>query len=208
MPRPPKVNVSERFAAFLSNHADPQLGITNDFVSAACKWICPQIARKERGANKRSVYFSGVYGSDELATAERKAKGKVISTYIVNVEDPENPSSGHFIFIQRDKLTKKTYYMDSFGRDCADANVIEFLSQSPGDGYQYICEPIQNPASTACGLYTMLYTLAREADMNFETDFDFLPPKKADDGAYEGRKENDKRCIWYINNILSKYLYK
>jgi len=203
MPRPAKVNVKERFAAFLNNHSDPDLGITNEFVGAACKWICPQIARKMRGNDKRQVYFSGVFGSGSLGNAARKGKGKKISTYIINVENPQNAQSGHFIFIKNHSENKQdTFYMDSFGKDCRNSQVISLLSSSQ---YQYLCEPLQHIESSACGLYSMLYALAAEADMDLKNDFTFLPPKKVN-GSLVGQKENDKRCIYYINDILSKYI--
>lgn len=200
-----KLNVRERFASLLSEHADPKLGITNDFVKDACLWICPQIAKKRRGPKAKDVYFSGVFTSDSLESAEKKSKKKPICTFIINTVDPLNEESGHFIFIERNHRENKSYYMDSFGRECSNREVKNFLFRSPGSSYEYICEPIQHRASTACGLYTLLYTLAAEADIDIKSEFTFLPPK-VEQGDLNGRKDNDKRCIMYINRILDEYV--
>jgi len=206
MPRPHKVNIKERLASLLAEHVDKDLGITNRFIQDACLSLCPQIARKKRGKERKKVFFSGVYTSQSLQSAPRKGRGKSGATYIVNIIDPANSQTGHFVVIYKRKGSSTATYLDSLGKPCQDDNVLQFLSKINVNDYEYICEPIQHSKSSACGLYSLLYALAIECETNVQDEFDFHPPlSTSTKGGVEGRKENDKRCARYIENILTTY---
>jgi len=206
MPRPRKVvDIRERLASFLAEHSDPTLGITNVFVKDACLSICPQIAKKKRGCNRRSVYFSGVYSSYALQSAPRMAKGKKCSVFVINLMNSnKKEETGHFVALRLKDGGEKSHYIDSFGKMCENEDVKKFLSIMRVEDYNYLCEPLQHELSTACGLYVLLYALAAESDMDIE-EMEFLPCTVGQGGEKKGRKENDKIAIEYINRILDEY---
>jgi hypothetical protein len=164
----------------------------------------------DKPLKKSDIYFKGVYCSDELPydllrlkkdfsiivnLATRKKKKSNLS-----LDYPLIPAGGgHFVSI----TTKgdNIYYSDPFGIACYHPLILDFINSfrtKSGPSAMkrkksfFMRRRIQSAKSVHCGLYTLLFTMAREANIDVSI-FDFTTKKLED---------NDKKCENYINLMM------
>jgi hypothetical protein len=161
--------------------------------------------------NRLKKYFRGVYCADELPFPLLRSRRPF--SIIVNLatrykkkaanSDLLPPSlaslasnNGHFVLITTNKTD--IFYCDPFGGKCPEPRVRAFLKafRPPGIAYhkeaKYLKKRIQSPTSVHCGLYALLFAMAREANLEV-SDFPF---------ATRFHEQNDKKCVEYINLMM------
>lgn len=128
-------------------------GITNGELEKLCKKFLD---------NK----FLGVFPSDVIPKS-RKSLWSVI--FNLSAHDEEG---SHFIAITKRK--RKIFYFDSFGKNCTNINLLEFL-KSFGLDIEYNSIKIQDDRSSLCGYYCFYflyeYSVKNKSYENFITKF-------------------------------------
>jgi hypothetical protein len=155
-------------------------------------------------ANNAQRLFKGVYCADELPydlLRSRKSFSIIVNlaTRSKKVTSRLPPLNGHFVFITTKDFNM--YYCDPFGLECYHPYVLAFLNafkekKSKKTRRRQVFHSnrrIQSPNSVYCGLFTLLFAMIREANLDL-SDFEF---------DEKNLNKNDKKCVDYINLMLN-----
>ena len=98
--------------------------------------------------------FKGTFSCDNIpfwGSNDRKM-------FIVNLSE-ENKKGSHFVFIEIEK--DKALYLDPLGKNLSNSFIKKSLVINGCKKITYLSKPVQSMFSTSCGLFCILFTVAR-----------------------------------------------
>lgn len=98
------------------------------------------------------INFKGVYPSDSFP---RIKDDEQYFSVIFNLS-PHNEIGSHFIAIVH--RASKTYYFDSFGKECKNKKILNFMTKF-SDTIFFNNQKLQHETSVFCGLYCLAFIL-------------------------------------------------
>lgn len=135
--------------------------------------------------NQSCENFKGCYSCDNIPNSISKMKNASI---IINLS-PESHSGTHFVTIIL--KPKSIFYIDSFGRECQNVKINEFMLKCDRPiSFNTIC--IQDLYSNYCGFFCMMFCLYYDKPRSYKLIFS----KKLSD--------NDMISVDYINQLIKK----
>lgn len=157
----------------LSNTFD--LGLTSEFIDKITKKICDR--------------YYGIFPCDYLEAEFSLLQKKHHFSLIANLS-PSTMLGDHFITIIRKR--EKIFYFDSFGKDCTNLNILNFMKKFELPVY-FNSIKIQSVQSNFCGFFC-IYTCLKYDDEENEIQEKWFVEEN-------DLLKNDKLCI----NLIKKY---
>ena len=164
-------------------HAGKKIGLSNVIVA--------RLARKIGRTTKDDKTFLGVYPADCIP-AKFANRGRF--AIIVNLgrwrREEERGVVGHFVAIVAEG--DSVAYIDSFGQDCFQPDVRDFLRRCKRP-IRHNNRQVQSFDSMACGFYALLYMLYFTGQHRFRLTF-----------SKKNLRANDAKCVMYLHKIIDE----
>ena len=145
-----------------------------------------QIDRAMRSCPVTAPIFRGVFAADQLPSPSQELP----AAYIANCSDSTSGGTHWVAFYQDRPGYMKTF--DSYGRPLSSYNP---HLQSLTEGLKIIqqCQILQQPASTTCGQYALMFVLKRADKLSYR-DFIHL--------FTDNTRSNDKMVCQFVNSCF------
>lgn len=131
--------------------------------------------------------FGGTFSSDNIPSVDVKSK----RNFIVNLSKEKEVGS-HFITL----CIRPTfiYYCDSFGKECYNLDILNYMNKLNRDIYVNRTK-VQHEKSQMCGFFCALTILKNDSKCKNKTDSVFSTDLL----------KNDKLCVQHIINVLREW---